>query len=234
MTIKALTFDVFGTVVDWRGSLIQELTPWFASRAPGVDVVSLVDDWRGAYVPSMDRVRRGELPWTGLDTLHRQSLEQLLAAAGAPAFGEEDLVWLTRAWWRLTPWSDSVPGLQRLKKKFTISPLSNGSVALLTALAKRAGLPWDLILCSELFRHYKRDPEVYLGAAALLQLDPAEIMMVAAHNDDLLAAQKLGFATAFIGRPTEYGPRQTKDFGPEGSYTHVAADLVDLAHRLGC
>ena len=231
MPPKALLFDVFGTVVDWRTSLITELTPWFADRRHQIDVTALVDAWRGAYVPSMDRVRRGEMGWVNLDHLHRSSLDQLLEGLGIE-LAEGDRQHLTRAWWRLTPWPDAVPGLNRLAQRHTLAPLSNGSVALLTALAKRARLPWDVILSAELFRHYKRDAEVYLGAASLLQLEPGAIMMVAAHNDDLLAAQRLGFQTAFIGRPTEYGPHQTKDFAPEGDFTVVAADLVDLSYRL--
>ncbi len=231
MTVRALLFDVFGTVVDWRTSLIAELTPWFAERQHQIDVPALVDAWRGAYAPSMDRVRRGEQPWANLDALHRTSLDTLLAARGID-ISEADRQHLTKAWWRLNPWPDAVPGLTRLAQRHTVAPLSNGSVALLTAMAKRARLPWDVILSAELFGHYKRDPQVYLGAAALLQLDPSAIMMVAAHNDDLLAAQRLGFKTAFIGRPTEYGPHQTKDFAPEGDFTLVAADLVDLSYRL--
>ena len=232
MLVKALVFDVFGTVVDWRGSLVRELTAWGEQHGIAADWTGLVDEWRGAYAPSMNRVRRGELPWTNLDALHRASLDEL-----APRFGLEGLDgpardWMVRGWHRLHPWPDSVAGLARLKRHFIISPLSNGNVALLTNMAKAAGLPWDLVLCAETFHHYKPDPETYLGAAALLGLAPHEVMMCAAHNADLAAAQALGLATAFIARPTEYGRHQSRDFGPEGAWDHAVGSMEDLAWAL--
>ena len=226
MTVRALLFDVFGTVVDWRGSLINELAEWGERRGLTADWTGLVDAWRAAYAPSMDRVRRGEMPWTMLDRLHRASLDVLAPQFGLSGLAEADMDWVNRGWHRLRPWPDSVGGLTRLKQARIISPLSNGNVALLANMAKQAGLPWDLVLCAEVFRHYKPDPETYLGAAAMLGLAPGEVMLCAAHNQDLAAAQLLGLRTAFIARPTEYGPHQVRDFGPEGEWD-VAVDSIE-------
>lgn len=231
--VKALVFDVFGTVVDWRGSLIDELSAWGRARGLAADWTGLVDAWRAAYAPSMDRVRRGELPWTNLDSLHRASLEALAPRFGVVGLDAAAMDWVNRGWHRLRPWPDSVDGLARLKARYIISPLSNGNVALLTNMAKHAGLPWDLVLCAEVFRHYKPDAETYLGAARLLGLEPGEVMMCAAHNQDLAAAQALGLRTAFIARPTEYGPHQVRDFGAEGEWDVVVGDIGALADRLG-
>ncbi len=233
--VKALVFDVFGTVVDWRGSLIADLTRWAQDRGVAGDWAALVDAWRGAYMPSMDEVRRHpERGFVNLDTLHRTSLERLVHEHGITGLSDADLDYLNRGWHRLNPWPDSVAGLTRLKAKFVISPLSNGNVALLVNMAKHAGLPWDLVLCAEVFRHYKPDPETYLGAAKLLGLAPGEVMLVAAHNNDLKGAQECGLATCFVPRPTEYGPHQSRDFGPEGEWTMVVRDIGDLADRFGC
>lgn len=233
--IKALVFDVFGTVVDWRSSLIAEFTAWEKSRGLSVDWTALVDAWRQAYMPAMDEVRKlSERDYLPLDTLHRQSLDRLVVQFGITGLTEADLQYLNTGWHRLKPWPDSVAGLARLKTKFIISPLSNGNVALLTNMAKAAGLPWDLVLSAEIFAHYKPDPETYLGAARLLGLRPAEVMMVAAHNNDLGAAQRLGLKTAFVPRVTEYGPHQNRDFKAEGDWDVVADDFNDLAKRLVC
>ena len=233
--IKALVFDVFGTVVDWRSSLIAEFTAWEKTRGLSVDWTALVDAWRQAYMPAMDEIRkRGEGGYLPLDTLHRQSLDRLVAEFKIPGLTEADLQYLNTGWHRLNPWPDSVAGLARLKTRFVISPLSNGNVALLTNMAKAAGLPWDLVLSAEIFAHYKPDPETYLGAARLLGLQPGQVMMVAAHNNDLGAAQKLGLKTAFVPRITEYGPHQDRDFKAEGDWDVVADDFNDLAKRLGC
>ncbi|OBF58561.1 haloacid dehalogenase, type II [Mycolicibacterium monacense] len=200
-----LAFDVFGTVVDWRSSVIAQLEEF--GRAHGVDAdwAAFADAWRAGYVPSMDRVRRGELPWTRLDDLHRMTLVDLLAAEHI-SVGDEAVDELTRAWHRLDPWPDSVAGLTRLKRRYVITPLSNGNVSLLTNMAKRAGLPWDCVLSAELFRHYKPDPEAYLGCADLLDVTPDELMLVAAHRSDLRAAREAGLRTAYVSRPLEYGP----------------------------
>jgi 2-haloacid dehalogenase len=233
--VKALVFDVFGTVVDWRSSLIADFTKWAATRGIDADWTALVDGWRGAYVASMDDVRKHpERGYVILDQLHRRSLEKLVAQFSIQGLNEADLAYLTLGWHRLHAWPDSVAGLTRLKQKYIIAPLSNGNVALLTNMAKFAGLPWDLVLSAELFEHYKPDPETYLGAARLLGLAPQQMMMVAAHNNDLKAAQQLGLKTAFVARPTEYGPLQKLDFEATGDWDVLAKDFGGIAERMGC
>jgi 2-haloacid dehalogenase len=233
--VKALVFDVFGTVVDWRSSLIADFTKWSDKRGIKADWTALVDGWRAVYHASMDEVRKHpERGYMILDTLHRQSLEKLVAQFSIAGLNDADLHYLTMGWHRLRPWPDSVAGLTRLKTRYIISPLSNGNVALLTNMAKFSGLPWDLILSAELFEHYKPDPETYLGAARLLGLAPGEVMMVAAHNNDLNAAERLGLKTAFVPRPTEYGPLQKFDFEAKGDWDIVAKDFAGIADRMGC
>jgi 2-haloacid dehalogenase len=233
--VKALLFDVFGTVVDWRTSLIDNFTAWSKVRGVTGDWAALVDGWRGAYMPSMDEVRRHpERGFVILDDLQRQSIEPLASKLGIAGLTAADFDYLTRGWHSLHPWPDSVGGLTRLKTRFIISPLSNGNVALLTNMAKFAGLPWDVVLSAEIFRHYKPDPETYLGAAKILGLAPEQVMLVAAHNNDLAAAQACGLKTAFVPRVTEYGPHQNRDFKAEGNWDFVAKDFGDLADRLGC
>jgi 2-haloacid dehalogenase len=229
----AIVFDTFGTVVDWRGSLIADLTAFGKQRGVEADWPALIDAWRGSYHPSMDRVRKGELPWTKLDDLHRASLDRLVAEFGIKGLTEQDLVHINLGWHRLNPWPDSVPGLTRLKSRFVIGPLSNGNVALLTYMAKHAKLPWDAIFGSDLFHHFKPDPETYLGVARLLDLAPDQLMMAAAHNSDLGHARKCGLQTAFFARPTEYGPHQKRDFNAEQEWDIVANDIEDLAAQLG-
>jgi len=231
--LKALVFDTFGTVVDWRGSLIAELTEFGRQRGIAVDWAALVDAWRGAYRPSMDRVRKGERPWTLLDTLHRETLDRLVQEFGIKGLSEDDLRHLNLGWHRLKPWPDAVPGLTRLRKKFIIGPLSNGNLALLLNMGKHAGLPWDTIFGSDLFGHFKPDPETYLGVCRLLDLAPGQVMMCAAHNSDLRAAQALGLQTGFFPRPKERGPHQNQDTEADGGWTVVAKDIEDLAGRLG-
>ncbi|HLI99074.1 MAG TPA: haloacid dehalogenase type II [Bradyrhizobium sp.] len=233
--VKALIFDVFGTVVDWRTSLIADFTAWGAKRGIKADWTALVDGWRAVYAASMDEVRKNpERGYVILDVLHRRSLEKLVEQLSISGLDDADLHHLTMAWHRLHPWADSIDGLTRLKSKYIIAPLSNGNVALLTEMAKFAGLPWDLILSAELFEHYKPDSETYLGAARLLCLPVEQVMMVAAHNHDLKAAQKLGLKTAFVARPTEYGPLQKYDFEAKGAWDIVAKDFGELAARMGC
>lgn len=232
MDVRAILFDVFGTVVDWRGSLIEELGAWGAERRLAVDWPGLVDAWRGAHAPSMDRVRRGELPWTNLDALHRASLAELAPRFGLVGQTPADMEWVNLGWHRLRPWPDSVPGLVRLRRRYVLSPLSNANVALLVDMARAQGLPWDLVLCAEVFRHYKPDPETYLGACQLLALDPPQVMLRAAHNADLAAAQRLGLRTGFVARPAEYGPRQARDFASEGGWDIVAADMEEFAGKM--
>jgi 2-haloacid dehalogenase len=233
-SIRALTFDVFGTTVDWRGGVAREVTRLGRTRGLALDGERFADAWRAAYAPSMDRVRRGELPWVNLDVLHRQRLDELLPDLGIPGLTEAEKDDLNRAWHRLDPWPDAIPGLLRLKARYLVAPLSNGSFALLTNLSKRAGLPWDCILSAELARRYKRDPEVYRMAAALLALRPAEVMMVAAHEDDLVAARAEGFRTAFVSRPLEHGPHRAVAPPATSDFDAVVAGFGELADRLGC
>ena len=232
MDVRAILFDVFGTVVDWRGSLIGELSAWGAGRGLAADWTGLTDAWRSAYASSMDRVRQGELPWTKLDDLHMASLRELAPGFGIPSLSDADMTWINQGWHRLRPWPDSVPGLQALHPRYVLGPLSNGNVSLLVNMARRAGLPWDVVFAAEVFGRYKPDPETYLGACRMLSLEPQQVMLCAAHNYDLAAAQKLGLRTAFIPRPTEYGPLQVRDFGPEGAWDVVAADMQDFAARM--
>ena len=232
-SVKALVFDTFGTIVDWRGSIIAEGTAWGKARRLQIDWASFADRWRAGYGPSMDKVRKGEIPWTRLDGLHRMLLEQLLKEFRIEGLTEEEKDHWNRVWHRLRPWPDSVAGLTRLKKKYVIAPLSNGNVALLTNMAKHSGLPWDAILGAELVRHYKPDREVYLSAADFLGLKPAEVMMVAAHSGDLKAARDNGLHTGFIYRPNENGPGGRADRAGPGEFDVVSTDAVDLAKQLG-
>ena len=231
--IKALTFDVFGTVVDWRSSITREGRRLGEARGIDVDWSAFADDWRAGYGPSMSRVRKGELPWTNIDALHRMVLDELLEKHGVTGLTEEEKVDFNKAWHRLTPWPDSVSGLTRLKKRFVLATLSNGNVALLTNMAKNAGLPWDCILSAELFKHYKPDPEAYQGAASLLGLEPGEVMMVAAHQNDLRSAQKAGLKAAFVPRPDEFGPERDVDTTPDPAFDFVASSFEELATKLG-
>jgi len=230
--VKALTFDTFGTVVDYRSTIIAEGEALGRAKKLEVDWAKFADAWRAGYGPAMNRVRSGELPWTKLDRLHRMTLDKLLPDFRISGLSEQEIDHLNRVWHRLKPWPDAVPGLTRLKKKYIIAPLSNGNVALLTNMAKHAGLPWDCILGAEVARHYKPDKEAYLTAAELLDLKPEEILMVAAHQNDLAAARALGFHTAFVPRPKE-GPNGEKNFTPDSRLDVVADDFVALAARLG-
>jgi 2-haloacid dehalogenase len=232
-SVKALVFDTFGTVVDWRTSVAREIEALAKRKGLTVDGGKFADTWRAGYRPSMDRVRRGELPWTNLDQLHRMILDRLLIDFKIAGLSPAEIDALNRAWHRLQPWPDAVAGLTRLKTKFIIAPCSNGNVSLMTDLAKHSGLPWDLILGAELAHHYKPDREVYQTAADLLDLKPAEVMMVAAHLGDLAAAKGVGLRTGFVSRPLEYGPNGKPDLKPDGSVDVAATDFVELASRLG-
>jgi 2-haloacid dehalogenase len=233
-SVQALTFDVFGTVVDWRGGIAREGRALGAARGLDVDWTAFADAWRGLYQPTMERVRSGELPWTRLDALHRMSLDRLLVQFRITGLSDADVDHLNRAWHRLDPWPDAVEGLTRLRRRFILATLSNGNVALLVNMARRAGLPWDAVLGAEVARHYKPQREAYLTTADLLGLRPEQCMMVAAHNSDLVAARGCGFRTAFVPRPTEYGPAQRTDQRAEHDFDVVADDFRDLAARLGC
>ena len=231
--VRLLTFDVFGTVVDWRGSIAREAAAVAQSRGIKLDADAFADRWRAGYRPAMDRVRKGELPWINIDRLHRMILDELLPQFGLGGLTEAERVHFNRAWHRLEPWPDSVAGLTRLKRKFVLATLSNGNVALLTNMAKHAALPWDCILSAELFHHYKPDPQTYLGAAEMLDVTPAQTMMVAAHEDDLMAARAAGLSTAFVRRPREFGTRPGYDLPRDRSFDYVADNFEDLASQLG-
>jgi 2-haloacid dehalogenase len=234
-SVNALVFDVFGTVVDWRGSIIREGELLGKRKGIDVDWVAFADAWRGGYQPAMQRVRSGQIPWTNIDGLHRLVLNDLIQQFGIRGLTEEEIDHFNRAWHRLWPWPDSVGGLHRLSRGYIVSTLSNGNVSLLTNMAKYAGLPWDCILSAELFGHYKPDPEVYLGAARLLGPAPSQVMMVAAHVDDLVAARKVGLRTALVTRPLEYGPKRKADTAQDGAgiADFIATDFMDLAAQLG-
>ena len=231
--IEALLFDVFGTVVDWRSSIVRELDAFFAPRGVERDWARVALDWRALYRPAMEAVRSGARGFVALDTLHAENLERVLAEHGLATPDPAGLDRLVRAWHRLDPWPDSVEGLRRLGRERPVATLSNGNVALMVGLARHAGLRWDAILGAELARSYKPEPVVYLRSAEALGLAPEACLMVAAHNDDLRAARALGFSTAFVARPTEYGPGQTTDLEPEEDWDLVAGSLVELARRLG-
>ena len=232
-SIKALTFDVFGTVVDWRSSIIRE--GQLLSEAKGLDVdwAKLADRWRASYVPSMNRVRNGELPWMKIDALHRLALDELLEEFEIKSLSPKEVDELNRVWHRLIPWPDSVPGLNRLRSRYILATLSNGNISLLVNMAKHAGLPWDCVLSAELARHYKPEKEAYEKAAELLDLPPENIMMVATHKPDLRAARAVGFKTAFVPRPLARGPGGDVDTKPDDLFDVNASDFLDLAQRLG-
>jgi 2-haloacid dehalogenase len=229
-SVKVLAFDVFGTVVDWHGSVAREV------KALGLDVDAdaFALAWRAGYVPAMQRVMSGELGWTRIDELHRLILEDVLEEFGVRHLGEAQKQHLNRAWHRLDPWPDSVEGLTRLKARYITCSLSNGNIGLLTNMAKHGGLPWDCILSAEVFRKYKPDPDTYLGVARVFDLQPDQVLMVAAHQDDLEAARACGLQTAYIERPREFGPAQQKDVSPHPDNTLHARNIVELAGMLGC
>ncbi|MEK6244580.1 MAG: haloacid dehalogenase type II [Pseudomonadota bacterium] len=230
--IHALIFDVFGTVVDWRGSIIRECRVLGRRKKLAVDWDAFADAWRAGYKPAMARVRSAELPWMNIDQLHRMILDELLPRFGIDSLTEDEIDHLNRVWHRLDPWPDARRGLALLKRRHVIATLSNGNMALLVNMAKHGRLPWDCVLSAELFRHYKPDPESYLGAAAMLGFEPAQVMLVAAHKDDLRAAQACGLATAFVRRPREKGPKVKVDVKPEPTFDYNAKDFIDLARRM--
>jgi 2-haloacid dehalogenase len=231
---RALLFDVFGTCVDWRSSVITEgLTLARRLGLEGVDWAALADAWRARYEPQLETVRSGARPWVKLDVLHREALDQVLVEFSLDSVPEADRAEFNYVWHRLAPWPDTVEGLWLLKHRFVIAPNSNGHIALMLNLSKRAGLPWDAILGAEIARAYKPAPEAYLRNVEALDLSPAEVMMVAAHNGDLAGAAACGLRTAFVPRPTEHGPGQTSDLHPDHDVELVASDFIDLAHRLG-
>ena len=226
--VRGLFFDVFGTCVDWRSGVIREGRKL---GVEGVDWPELADAWRGAYQPQLETVRSGVRPWTVLDVLHREALDGLLGSFGLDGLQEAERAELTLAWHRLDPWPDVVDGLQRLKRRFVVAPCSNGHIALVLNMAKRAGLPWDVILGAEIARAYKPAREAYLRSAAAAGLEPGEVMMVAAHAGDLVAAAGCGMRTAFVPRPGEHGPGGAAEEPP--GVAVVARDFLELARVLG-
>jgi 2-haloacid dehalogenase len=234
-SIRALVFDVFGTCVDWRGSVIHACSVLAHARGlSNIDWPALADEWRReGYIRGIARIRSGELPYVSSDVLFRRKLDELLPKYGVVGLNEQEIRYLARAWRRLDPWPDTVPGLHRLKSRYTIAPLSNGSFATLTSMAKRAGMPWDCIISTELRQTFKPDREAYLLAPMLLDLEPEQVMLVAAHDSDLRGAQAAGLHTALVPRPLEWGPDGPKPPPPDPSFDLVAEDFRDLARRLG-
>ncbi len=231
--LKAVLFDVYGTVVDWRSSIADEGRFLAAARGiEGIDWEAFANAWRAGYHPAMERVRNGERPWTTNDVLQRERLDEIVSEFGIDGLDEDECNHFNGAWRRLRPWPDAVAGIARLKAKFIVGTLSNGSFDLLADMARNAGLPWDAILSADNFRHFKPDPEVYAGAVELLGGEAARVMLCAAHNDDLRHARLAGMKTAFVPRPTEYGPEQTTDLEPEEDWDVVAGSIEQVAERL--
>jgi len=232
--VQALVFDVFGTVVDWRTGVARDAAAFLSRHGQKVDPGEFADAWRARYSPSMETIRSGQRPFTRLDVLHRENLEQVLVDMGLDTDGvdPQELAHLNLAWHRLDPWPDAVAGLSRLKSRYIIAPLSNGNISLLLNMAKRAGLPWDAILGAEVAQAYKPMPQAYLRTAEVLGLEPGQVCMVAAHNNDLAAARACGLATAFVLRPREHGPGQTTDLEPAQDWDVVARDFNELAQAL--
>lgn len=230
--VKALFFDVFGTLVDWRTSVAHEAERILVPLGGSADWLAFADAWRGEYQPGMEEVRAGRLGFVKLDILHRKNLERFLPRFDLPTLSEETLHELNLAWHRLDAWPDVPPGLARLKKKFLIAPVSNGNISLMADLARRNDFPWDAILGAEIAGDYKPKPRVYLAACEAFDLPPAQCMMVAAHSNDLAAAAQCGLRTAHIARVNEYGPN-TGEAKPATKVDFAARDLGDLAAQLG-
>ena len=229
-SVEVLAFDIFGTVVDWHGTIMREME----ALRPQVDGDAFALAWRAGYRPAMARVMSGELGWTLIDDLHRMVLDQILPQFGLEHLGEEARQHLNRVWHRLDPWPDAVEGLQRLKRRYILCTLSNGNLGLLTRMAKRAVLPWDCVLSAEVFRAYKPDPATYLGVARVFDVVPQRVMLVAAHHDDLAGARACGLRTAYVERALEFGTAHPKDVSPQTGNDLHGTSLGDLADQLGC
>ncbi|RAR62626.1 2-haloacid dehalogenase [Paraburkholderia unamae] len=232
--IKALVFDVFGTVVDWRNGVASQAAVFLQRHAPHLDAFEFADAWRREYSPSMEEIRSARRPYVRLDVLHRENLLKVLERSGITGVADAEIDELNLAWHRLDPWPEVVEALGRLKRRFIIAPLSNGNIRLMVDMAKRAGLPWDAILGAEVVRAYKPSPQVYSETVDILALKPAELCLVAAHNGDLAVARRQGLSTAFVPRPTEHGAQQKTDLAAEQAWDFVVNDLSELANRLGC
>jgi len=228
--VKVLAFDVFGTVVDWHGTIQREIEAVY----PGVDGDAFATAWRAGYRPAMQRVMSGDLGWTLIDDLHRMILDAILPRFGLDHLGETERRHLNKVWHRLDPWSDAAEGLARLRGRFITCSLSNGNLGLLAELAKHGGLPFDCLLSAEVFKAYKPDPATYLGVARVFDVPPEEVMLVAAHHDDLASARKCGLQTAYVERPWEFGRGHPKDVSPKPENTLHARDLLHLAGLLHC
>ena len=231
--VKALAFDVFGTVVDWRGSVIRDGEELARRTGVKTDWSAFADAWRAEYAPSMRPIRHGEKPWVNLDVLHWENLLTTVQRFRLEGLAEADLRWLNLAWHRLDPWPDAAEGLARLKRKFIVVTLSNGNIALTVDLIRHGKLPFDAVLGAEVAKQYKPHPQAYLTTVSLLQLERSQVMMIAAHNSDLRGASRAGLRTGYVIRPTQYGPEQKNDLAPEGEWDVVAKDFVDLAQKLG-
>lgn len=233
--VKAIVFDTFGTITDWRSSIAAEGARIAAQKGiTDFDGDAFARAWRAGYRPGMARVMSGERDWVPVDVIHRERLDEIIPDFGLDMLNEEERVHLNEAWHRINPWSDSIPGLLRIKKAYLIAPLSNGSLVLLSSMAKRAGIPWDFVFSSDMHKAYKRDPKVYQNAIALLGYQPHEVMMGAAHNDDLEAARQQGMRTAYINRPTEYGVDQNVDFEATSDWDIIADSVEGVADALDC
>lgn len=228
--VKVLAFDVFGTVVDWHCTIQREIE----ARYPGVDGDAFATAWRAGYHPAMQRVMSGELGWTLIDDLHRMILDAILPRFGLDHLGEAERRRLNKAWHRLDPWPDAAEGLARLRRRYITCTLSNGNLGLLAELAKHGGLPFDCLLSAEVFKAYKPDPATYLGVARVFDVPPEDVMLVAAHHDDLASARKCGLQTAYVERPWEFGRAHPKDVSPKPENTLHAQDLLRLADMLHC
>jgi len=229
---KALLFDIFGTVVDWRNSIIDDLGPWFAEQGVTKDWEMFAQDWRALYQPAMETIRSGNRGYVKLDTLHRENLEQLIAKYELNFLSQDNRDHINRVWHRLNPWPDVLAGFDQLRKQFLLAPLSNGNVELMVNLARHAGFNWDTVLGSEVTRSYKPDPVTYLKSMEMLGLAPNDCMMVAAHNYDLSRARSLGMQTAFVARPTEYGDQQKTDFEAAEDWTIICNSMIELSEQL--
>jgi 2-haloacid dehalogenase len=232
--VRAVLFDTFGTVVDWRTGISSAVRAFANARSLSFDPEEFADAWRSRYQPYLERVRSGQRPFVSLDTLNRESLDATLHAHGIDpgALPQVELETLARAWHFLPPWPDSVEGIGQIRRSFIVGPLSNGNTALLLDMAKAAGLPWDVILGSDISQAYKPTPDAYRKPAAMLGLDPGEVMLAAAHNDDLAGARRAGLATAFVARPTEHGAHQARDLAPTDSWDVAAGSIIELAAAL--
>ncbi len=231
--IRALTFDVFGTVVDWRSSVIHECSQFGSAREITCDWAAFADDWRDLYQPAMQAIREGKRAFVTLDVLHRENLDQLLEKFEINDLSEDEKEVLNKTWHRLLPWPDTIPGLLRLRHKFILATLSNGNISLMVNLARYSGLPWDAILGAEIAQTYKGVPFVYERTAQYLDIQPHQCMMVAAHNKDLAAARNVGFRTAYVNRPTENGLGQTQDIKALEDWDIVVSSMTELADELG-